>query len=109
MKSILGKSAHSRILYAYLARLTPAHIDEIRDAALAAQRAALNEGMRGQIEAQQNMMLATLTAVGLMSDYDRGLVDEVIRRNLANPDREDTYTKGPVSDGGMDPRDRPNC
>lgn len=77
------RSQHARILYAYLSRLTPVALDNIMAAAKASHYASLNEGLFTQLNAQETEMVAIQTAVGNLSDHDRMMIEETIKRTLA--------------------------
>lgn len=77
------RSQHARILYAYLSRLTPAALDNIMATAKASHYASLNDGLPTQLNAQEAEMIAVQTAVGNLSDHDRMMIEETIKRALA--------------------------
>lgn len=85
MKPILSNENHARILYAYLARLTPAELIEIHERASEWQHASMNAGLSAQLDAQDGMMRAVLDATGNMLDHDKAIVEEVMRSAMANP------------------------
>ncbi|SEH89454.1 hypothetical protein [Paraburkholderia hospita] len=68
---------HARVLYAYLARITPQDLDEIVKARKHQHYTALNEGNRSQLDAMRETIDACETAIDNLIDHDRATLREI--------------------------------
>lgn len=74
----ISTNDHARILYAYIARLSQASLDDIYKTQKAAWHASINNGMSAQISAQNEAMLAVQAALGRMIDHDKDNLSKII-------------------------------
>jgi hypothetical protein len=72
---------HARILYAYLARITPAGIETIMNARGNAAIAAAHLGNSSQLAATHALMDACESAIETLIEHDRNLIAGVISAN----------------------------
>ena len=71
---------HARVLYAYLARITPAKRDELVKRLTEWDYASMNLGLSSQSNAMHRFTQACEEAVADMTDHDLGLIREVVQR-----------------------------
>ena len=74
----MSKIDHSRILNAYLARLTLSDIDNIQAANRAWTQAAMNQGNSAQLQCQAAFYAAIANAVNNLIRSDIGTIEQVI-------------------------------
>jgi hypothetical protein len=72
---------HARILFAYLARLSPKHRAEIEQSMTTWDAAALNLGASANLEASARVQDAILGACAHILNYDRDLIAATIKEN----------------------------
>lgn len=71
---------HARILFAYISRLTPGDRTEIAERLKDWDYASLNLPNVSQVAAMERVTQACEHAVENMSEYDRGLLREIVQR-----------------------------
>lgn len=74
---------HSRILNAYISRLTLADLEALTERASAATHAGLNLGIRAQIDAQAGLYAAVCQTVENLNAHDKRLISEIIESEMA--------------------------
>lgn len=78
----MDTNQHARIFYAYLARLTPASLDDIYRTQKEAEKASLNSGLSLQIQRQTEAMQAVQAGVARMIDHDKNNIQRIIETAL---------------------------
>lgn len=79
----LPDEGHTKILYAYLARLRPCDMDRIAKANRESWEASQNYGMRAQLAAQDAHQLAVQEAIKLMCEHDKSLITKITNEAYA--------------------------
>jgi len=73
---------HARILTAYLGRLSLKDLRNILHSAEACAYAQMHYGTRAQVEEQRQFNQTVAEAVDNMAEHDRGLIGNVVRREV---------------------------
>jgi len=78
----MSKIDHTRILNAYLSRLTLADIDAIQAANRAWIQAAMNQGNSAQLQCQAGFYATVANAVNNLIHSDIGRIEQVIDQEI---------------------------
>lgn len=81
--TILRSTDHSDILVAYIKRLSLADLERIVEAQRACWHAAMNLGMRTQIECQNNSEIIIRQAADNMIEHDKQIIERVVLKSTS--------------------------
>lgn len=100
MTHTLANEGHAKILYAYLARLTEKDFESIAIARSEVSTASLNQGMRAQIAAQDQLNAAIQAAIAKLLAHDKELICRITMDAYGQLDPE-AATRPPAADASV--------